>query len=228
MDRNEQRKLDMFTRVVEFGQARTTDFPAGSPGRALFDGLAGAIARMQSSSATQVTSQANARQGTHNKTELRETLLETLGRIQRTARALAVTQSGIARKFQIPKRLSDKTLVAVARSFAEQAAPMAADFRGLSMPAGFLDILAAQTDAFASSLGERKRAMFSQNGATRSIDEAVAQGMGLLTQIDAVVRNEYYQDKTALADWEQARRADRISRAGTANSGSGEGESAQK
>jgi hypothetical protein len=218
MNALENRQLEMFARVRDFGVARGGDFAAGTLGQELFTSLTQVVTSLETH-ATQQTSQRNeAKKSTASKTAAREALLTSLAALQRTARVLALSDPGLENSFRLPRKVTDQALLTAARAMAAKATPLSAEFIRHELPADFLPKLNAQIAALEDTITNRSEARSAQVTATASIGQTMEQGLALVQRLEVLVQNKYASEPQTLAAWETARR---VTKARTAAAAAG-------
>jgi hypothetical protein len=221
MNALENRQLEMFARVRDFGIARGSDFAAGTLGQELFTSLTQVVTNLESH-ATQQTSQRNeAKKSTASKTAAREALLASLAALQRTARVLALSDPGLENSFRLPRKMTDQALLTAARAMAATATPLNAQFVRHELPADFLTKLNAQITALEETITNRSDARSAQVTATASIGQLIEQGLALVQRLEVLVQNKYAAETQVLAAWETARRVTRPRTSAAAAGGAG-------
>ena len=224
-----RRKIEMMARGRDFGATYKSAFEANSRAARLFDDLGTIIAELRDKSSNQASAFTSSRGVTTSRTLAREVLLEEMESIQLTARALGVTRPGLEDKFRITRSSSDQALLATARAFAKDAAPLKAEFIALEMPPDFLEHLQAAIDGLEAALTDKHSAQRSKAVASTSMENLLEQGMSTITQLHAVVNNKFRGDEAVLVAWKRAthlERAHHTSRAPAApvtDGGEGEG-----
>jgi len=212
MNSLETRRLEMLTRVRDFGVTHAAEFPAASLGGEQFAVVGQVVEELTRLATTQSTGAGAARQGSASRAEARDALREDLQAIARTARAMSLDVTGLENKFRLPRSGSDQSLLTSARAFAADAAPLKSDFIRHEMPADFLDDLNADIEAFERAVNSQNTGKGAQVTATAAIDAAVERGLNALQRLDAVVRNKFRNDPARLAAWESARHTPRLQR----------------
>lgn len=220
MNSQETRRLEMLTRVRDFGAARSALFPPASRGGQLLATIGAVVDELGSHSAVQTAKIADSREGTTSKAVARAALTEAIEAINLTARAISLTTPGMDDQFRLPRRHSDQALLAAARSFAEEALPLKAEFISREMPANFIEELNEDILTFEAAISARNLSTGSQVEATAAIDEAIDRGMRAAQELNAIVQNKLRQDKPALAAWTSARHVERQSGSGGSKTGS--------
>jgi hypothetical protein len=209
MKSTEARVIEMLIRVRQFGLTHASSFPAASSGAELLSVVAGAIENMEGHSADQSQHTRAARQQTRQKAAARHALRETMEAISRTARAMTRSTPGVQEKFRLPEDAREQSLLATARSFAADAEPLKDEFVRRGMPTTFLDDLRAQIQIVEQSLDGRAQKSAARVLATAAVAEAAESGRRAVRELDAVVRNVFSNDHSALAEWESASRVER-------------------
>ncbi|PYS92116.1 MAG: hypothetical protein DMF64_10025 [Acidobacteria bacterium] len=204
MKDTERHAYEMLVRVRDFGQARAADFPAATTGGGLFAALDTIVQELDGHAEAQTSNRSAAVQGTTGRAVARAALREDLEAINRTARAMAINNPGLADRFRLPRGNNDQTLLSTARAFASDAVPFKAEFIRHEMPAAFLDDLAADIADLEQAIADQNRSGDAHIAATQSIDTTLEHGLNLKRQLDAVVRNKYRADSATLAAWTSA------------------------
>lgn len=212
MKDSETRRLEMFIRVRQFGASHAAALPATERGGEVLAALDAVVAEMQSNAAAQDSGRREAKEGTALKAVARAALREDLEAISRTARAMSFTTPGLDDKFRLPRNAGDQACLAAARSFAADAAPLAAEFIRRGLPADFIADLNADIEAFDNSIGTRARKTGRHIAATASIDDAIERGTNAVRELDAIVRNIFRDDPATLAEWTSASHTERAPR----------------
>jgi hypothetical protein len=212
MDDIERRKYEMFLRVREFGARRAADFPDGSLGRQLLARLDTAIEELDMHTAAQTSGRGAAQEGTASKAAARDELRRDLEAISRTARAMALSTPGLENKFRAPRSVSDQALLATARAFAADALPLKIEFVRRGLPEDFLEDLSADIEAFEQAIAQTIQKREAQVSATAAIDGSIERGTNAVRELDAVARNKFDADPSALAAWLSASHTQRASR----------------
>ncbi len=219
MNALENRQLEMFARVRDFGVARAADFPAGTLGQELFAALTQVVTSLETHATSQTSQRNEAKKTTASKTAAREALLATLAALQRTARVLALSDPGLENSFRLPRKVTDQALLTAARAMAAKAAPLSVQFIRHEMPADFVAKLNAQIAALEETITTRVEARSAQVTATASIGQQIEQGLALVQRLEVVVQNKYASEPQTLAAWETARRVTKARTAAAAAGG---------
>jgi hypothetical protein len=204
------RRYEMLVRVKEFGVAHADLFPATALGGSLFAAVGAAIDNVTSHGTTQAH-RAAAGHATSAKAAARDRLRESLLKISRTARAVAVGTPELDGKFRVPRSRSDQRLVLAARAFVQEATPLRDLFVTHHLPATFLDDLAADITAFERVIQEHAEVKESRAAARAGISDALASGFAAVERLDAIVANALEHQHDMLAEWNCARHVSRIS-----------------
>ena len=202
----EKRSYDMFVRVRDFGANRGTDFPSTGLGGQLFAEVTAIVGELEHHATVQTTNAA--RLGSVSKTTARATLREDLRSINRTARAIAVVNPALKKKFALP-RAGDQTLLNGARSFAEQAEPLVAEFTKHELEPDFLVNLKKDIDVFQSAVTEQNHTKEARIQATASLDAVMERGFKAIQRLDAIVKNKYQKDSPSQLAWVSASHLER-------------------
>jgi hypothetical protein len=208
-------RLETFIRVRQFGATRDAAFPADSRGKEVLSEIDSAIADLEQHSMAQDSHRLGAKQGTSLLSATRESLHEDLARLRDTAHAAARTSPGLAEKFQLTGRMRDQELLARARNFAQQAETSKQEFLRRGMLPDFFAHLTADITAFEQLIDGRAKEEGERVAATAAIDGAIERGMAAVRELDAIVRNTFRDDPSALAEWTSASHVERAARAAT-------------
>jgi hypothetical protein len=205
----------MFVRVRDFGQAHTSDFSPTGLAHQQFTALATVITELDGHAAAESSGRGAARQGTETRAQARAALREDLEAINRTARAMADDVPGIDDKFRLPRGTNDKNLLNAARAFKADATPLKAQFIAHEMPADFLEDLQADIDALEAAISNQGSGIGNHVAASAAIDDTINRGSDLVRKLDAMVRNKYSNNPSALAEWTSASHTERAPRRST-------------
>lgn len=197
----ERRKLEKFERQEAFMIDSAADFPKPSPGDTGAMVNKAIVTEMRGLAAQQISGSSSAAQNIGNKDEALDELYQIIRNINRAANAFEDEIPGSNVQFRLPRNRSQQNLLATARSFHENAAPLAAKFIEYGLEADFLadlqnlinEIDAAGTNA--DSGGEQQAA------ATAGLIDAARRGMNNSRKLDAIVRIKYQNNPQKLAAW---------------------------
>ena len=206
MKRYTTRQYETFMRLRGYAAEHATMFPAGSLGAQALRELEAVV--------TEITSQEVARRGAkgegrHTRVEARAALVRTLNRMRQTAQLLAVEEPRAGDSFLPSRRLpvlNDRALLQTARSFAVDAAPLAAGFIRHGMPETFAADLQAEIDELASALDRRQQRRVTTGEAHSRIRAAIDRGQLAARRLDAYLANTLEHDDPLLAAWKGIRR----------------------
>ena len=212
MNSLETRRLEMLTRVRDFGATHAAEFPPTSFGGEQFAAVGQVVEELTRLATAQSSGAGSARLGSANRAASREELRDDLQAIARTARAMSLDVPGLEDKFRLPRSGSDQALLTTARVFAADAAPLKAEFVRHELPADFLEDLNRDIEAFERAVNSQNTGKGAQVTATAAIDAAVERGMNAVQRLDAVVRNKFRDDPARLAAWESAKHTPRVQR----------------
>ena len=210
-------KLEMMMRVRDFYATLTSVFPADSKAGQLIKELAEFITRQEALSTDQVSGSNSARGVSTSVTLAREAVLDDLAGISRTARALAITTPGLEKKFRLPRKTRDQEVLASARAFLRDAAPLKAQFIALEMPANFLEVLEAHIATFQAALTERHTTQHSKATTIKQMDSMLDHGIAIVHQLDAIMKNKFHNDHAVLLAWKRACRIEKTRSAGSSS-----------
>lgn len=211
MKDSETRCLEMFLRVRQFGVAHAASFAEGSVGREMCTELDAVLAELEQHATAQASGKSASREGTSLKSVAQHSLQHSLAALRDTAREMSRTAPGLAEKFRLPRSASGQEWLSLARSFAEEAAPLQAELARWGLPPNFLAELNAQIAAYEQSFNARAQKTGERVAATAAIDAAIERGMNAVRALDAVVRNTFRDDPAALAEWTSASHVERQS-----------------
>lgn len=212
MTDNQERKLDKFGRVSVFMSDNTTDFPLNSPGDRTRKELGALVSEIQALAAEQISGMDDKAQAFANLERDRDALDDDLEKINLAARAMADEAAGIENKFRLPRKPSDATLLATARSFLADAVPHEAMFVEYGLAADFLADLQADINAFEQSSAAADSATEAHSGATGALAAAFRQGIKLSGKLNSIVKIKYRDNAGKLASWTVASHLERAAR----------------
>ena len=208
------RQCQVFTNVCEFAAIHPDVYPPESRGRQLVTELEAVVRDVANCTVTQ-TSEIGSTRGMTPKAQARKTLRESLTTMAATARGIAVTVPEIHTKFRLPGNLSDAELRNAARTFINNAAPLADVFVSFGLPPTFMEDLTAQVNAFERAAADHKNHQTAHIAATSEIGKLCEKGRAILHQLDPVTLNSLGGNTLLTARWNCSRRADKRTAART-------------
>jgi len=211
MNSLEIRRYQMLTRVRDFGQSHSDSFPPSSYGSELFAAVNTAVSELKEQGVLQYSSKNATRQNTAMKMALGAKLRKEMSAISQTARTIGFELRGIEERFRMPRSKNYMMLLSTARSFASEAAPLAAEFIKREMPANFLDQFNTSIELFEKAIMDRVGNTAAQIEATATINQVIQEAMKAVRRLDVVVRNKFRSDPATLAAWMSAKHTERAS-----------------
>lgn len=209
MTDNQERKDDKFKRENVFMSDNAADFPLNSPGDKIAKQQTTLIAEIQTLAAEQISGYDDKAQAFANLEAARDNVDEDLEQINLAAIALADDIPGIDSKFRLPRKPSDETLLATARSFHADAAPHAEKFVECGLDAVFLADLQADIDAFEQAAAAADSAAAGHAGATSMLADAFKRGMVMSRKLNSIVKIKYRDNAGKLGAWTVASHLER-------------------
>lgn len=209
MNDRDTRKLEMFTRVRHFCVEHAADFAPNTFGNQLLVRIDQLVDELDNHGARQVSSQTSSKQGTTTRAQARADLRDTLEALNRSAKAMADEVGGIDDKFRLPRVNNDQILLTAARAFAADAEQYQEQFIAREHGANFLEDLNDDIGALESAINEQSSGRSHGAGAGAAIDDTIEQGMSLVRNLDAVVRNKYRNNADIVAQWTSASHLER-------------------
>jgi hypothetical protein len=198
----------MFLRVRRFGVENADRFPASTSGGQFLAELDHIIADFAGGMAGQIAGAQ--RSASDTKARTRQALRTDLDVIARTARSLEPDIPELRGKFPRSNSLSDMDLIALARAYAGYATPWRDQFVAHALPENFLEDLLADIANFEAAVERKSAATGNRSAAVRTLDELAGRGAGIVTRLDAIVRNTFRGNEGKLAEWKRARTLDKI------------------
>jgi hypothetical protein len=206
------RRLETFIRSRAFTTARTDAIKTASRGNEVLAQLDAAIADLETHATAQASGARAGKERTTQRSAAFAALREDLEAINRTARAIAFSMLGLDDKFRLPRNASVQVWLAAARSFAQDAEPLKAEFVHRGLPDDFIDDLKADIGELEQSINRQAQDKGARIAATAAIDDAIERGMNALVELDVIVRNKFRNDPAALAEWTSASHVERTPR----------------
>lgn len=218
MDTLETKRQEMFIRVREYGTQFNASFPTGSYGAGLFEKLGEVVEGLKAHALDQSKGLSSVRESSASKAAARDELLRRLDAISRTARVIAYNIPGLENKFRMPRGIGDQALLIKARNFASDAEPLKAEFTKRGLPTSFIEDLNELINDFDAAINQKVQHRGKQVAATAAIDELIERGIRIVRELDALVRNIFSNDGSALAAWESASHVEKPTRRGKSKS----------
>jgi hypothetical protein len=217
MNDSEKRTLDMFRRVRDFFAVHEALFPLGTLGRDLFNVIVGIVNDLEGQTVAESGGRSSARQGTVSKAVAKAAILEDLGILRRTARAMAFATPGLEEKFRIPHNPDDEDVRTITRAALAAAEPFKAEFLRREVQERVFQDMEANLAAFDAATTEQNMRKEESHTAAASIDATIDLGMDTLRQLDPIVRNKLHNNTATLAAWLSARHIERAPRRNNSN-----------
>lgn len=215
MNDAETRRYEMFINVRELGNAQQARFPASTLANELFTRLRTLIGNIEMQDSTLSSGKRTASQGGKTKAVARDELMHRLEAIRRTARSMAITTPGLDNKFRLPSKLKDQELLSTARSFAADAAPLESEFIRRGLPQTFLADLTGDIADFEQAINQKIKGRKTHVAANAAIDDLIAEGMSIVRELDAIMRNTFAEEPATLAAWLSASHVERAPKSGS-------------
>jgi hypothetical protein len=212
MDTLDTKRQEMFIRAHEYGVQYASTFPAGSYGALLLGKLGEVVDGLNSHALDQSKGRSSVRESSGSKAAARDELVRRMEAVTRTARVMAFTMPGLEDKFRLSRSVGDQSLMRLARTFADDAAPLKAEFIMRGLPTDFIEELREAADNFAAAINRRAQGRGKHVAATAAIDDFIERGLHVVRELDALVRNTFASDPSALAAWESASHVERPAR----------------
>lgn len=212
MDTLDTKRLEMFIRVQEYASQYPAAFAAGSYGAGLLGKLGGVVGGLRAQALDQSKGRSSVRESSGSKAAARDELTRRMEAITRTARVMAFDVPGLEDKFRLARGVADQSLLLLARTFADDAEPLKAEFVKRGLAADFVEELREAAAAFDDAINRKSQGRGKHVAATAAIDGLVERGVRHVREIDALVRNTFAADPSALAAWESASHVERPAR----------------
>jgi len=210
MKSSEMSKLDMFTRIRDFGATHVSAFPGASLGGRLFAEINTVIETLTAQAVAQSSGLHAAQQSTDGKSAARKALEDQLEIIARTARTMALDLPGVDNKFRLPRSKAAQALLIAAQTFRADAEPLRAKFIEQEMPEDFLETLDTLIANFEQVVIAGHQSAAAHIAASAAIAAAIERGMTAARKLDSIVRNKFKDDQGTLAAWKSARHIEKV------------------
>lgn len=209
MDDKQRRRYERLARSGDYFDANPNIFPAGSRGAQALARLKAATDEVLNLDASRETASRASKQGTLSKRDARERLFKSVAAISRTSDVISLDDPTFKGKYRLPRsNVNDQELLAVARSFAQNAQADKNSFIEYDLSADFLDTHNAAIEDFEQAVNQQNEGSATRKGARASIDDALTRAEQELERCDTALRNKV-KDAGTLAAWESARRLER-------------------
>ena len=203
-----RRRRDTFIGMKAYRVEFPEDFPANSDEAEQMDEIETVLALIEQYGGEQASGLGEMRFTYNTKGIARENLREWLEDIETAAQTLAYKITGIDLIFRIPRNLADAQMLALARSFAEQAVQYRAEL-GKRLGADFIDRLLAAITAFEQSLIPAESASEAKVEATAKLGEAVRRGMIARRILDGIMKIKLKNNPSRKRAWDSASHIER-------------------
>lgn len=208
MNINVRRRKDTFIGMKAYRDEFPADFPAESDEAEQMGEIETVLGLIEQYGGDQALNSGNARFLYNAKGIARENLREDLEDFETAAKIMAYKIPGVDLIFRVPNDISDAAMLALARSFAEQAPNYSADFVK-RLGANHLTNLQTAIDAFENSLTHPRAATESQVEATAQLGEAVRRGMIARRILLGLMKLKYKTNPVRMRAWLSASHLER-------------------
>lgn len=212
MNNRETKEHETYLRVRECGTAHASQIPADSYAAELFARLGQSLAKLETHATTQSSSKRAVAESGASKNASRSKLRAKCDAVRRTAKSMDRTMPGVAEKFRIPVRLKDQDLLALARGFAADSAPLKAEFIKRGLPADFREDLLAAAVEFEQAVSRKMQSKESRISSTATVKGFFKECRENVRELDPIMRNLFADDAAVLAAWESASHMERAPR----------------
>jgi hypothetical protein len=209
MQDTDTKRFEMFLRVREFGTERDAEFPPTSFAGERLATLGEIINGLETHASAQFSGLSGSRQGGASKSAALDEVVRDMEAINRTARSMALTIPGLDDKFRMPRNRTHQAVIAAARAFHADATPLRDEFVRRGLPADFLTDLESDINAFEEANTSKIQSRETHVAATAAIEELIENGMRIVRELDAVMRNLYANSPSNLAAWLSASHVER-------------------
>jgi hypothetical protein len=212
MQDTEIRRLEMFTRVRDFGASNSVAFQSSVAAKDRFATINSIVNELSAHAMKKDASDNASKRGSTARAILRDELREDMMAISRTARVMKINEAQFEDKFRMPPRTTDQALLTAARNFAAETAPFSSDFTGYDLSADFLEEFNNTIKLFEKAIVDQNLGVENRVIASAAIDDTIERGMETVRELDAIVRNRFKNDSTILAAWARAKHTERAPR----------------
>jgi hypothetical protein len=193
-------------RVDLFMDGSAEDFPANSKGGALAASFKEELSNLNALAVARSAGTSKRQQGTAGRRGAREALRQLVEAVADTAKSAARERPDIRGIFDLAgKDRSDQTLVAIARAFADAAAPLVGLFVEYGLPATLVNDLRAGADSLEHNISLQAEGAGAGVNTTASAEETYQRLADLIERLDPIVRNRYRGNQVKTNAWERAR-----------------------
>jgi len=189
----------MLLRVRDFGKAHPELFPESLAGFKALTAVISAIEKIESLTTERLTA---VRQTRRDQAARRAVILDRMRSIARTSRRV-IGPAGAPLRLRMPRKQSDLSVVAEARTHLADAEAYHDQFVSLGLPDGCVTDLRQALDAFEGALADRRLGRGGVMRVESGIHDALTKGADAAQTLDLVVRNRIVDDPGLLAEWER-------------------------
>jgi hypothetical protein len=214
MNDTQRRRFERGSRVDAFMTSNAADFPATGKGGEAAARLKAELARVASLDVAKATAAGTRQRSSTGRRDLRESLRAQVAAVCDTADVIGLDHPEVKGLFPRTRAdNSDQTLIAVARSYAETAAPLKARFVEYELASDFVERLKADADGLEGQIGQQTEGTGARVNTNASIEDALGRVDDTVERLEVVVGNKYRDDPARLAAWESATHLERAPRA---------------
>jgi hypothetical protein len=198
----QRKQYDVFLKVRDFGKQHASLFPASSTAGKAFATICKALMVIDRDSSKKEVSRQQSRDACK---AAKRDLLQRLIAIAPTARRATRVDGTTRAVFQVPRDRSNKSLLEGARRFVEAGTPVSHQWAELGLPKDTLANLQRSIDSLERTLAERSQGRNGAKSAGVRVQQAFAQALDALHDLDVIVVNTLADDAATLAVWQTSR-----------------------
>lgn len=196
MDDRTRRVYEMFIRVLEFMMVSATDFQTVSFVAATVAALKTESDNLAASASETLTTTAAAKDSTISRSDARDDLRHALEDFAETWKSLLDEVSGAENKFRLTHG-NNPNLIALGKSFANEAEQLKTIFTEHGLPTEFIAVLRAKTQAVDRAQSTRSERV----GTNAAFGEPLRKGKMLVGKLAPAVKRRYRDDSQKFAQW---------------------------
>jgi len=198
-----KRVYEMLVRVLAFWTTYRDLIGKDSLADQLFQQLDAACQKLAKHGTLQASGKAAVRLSAGERAAARQSLVNQLETICRTAVGMGLKQ------FWMPRERSDQAFVQAGETFPERLMPLKKQFVENHLPENFIENLVAATETLNRSLKDEAFSMGKQLAATSTIDQVQSEALSTLSRLDPILENQLSGNPPVRSVWDSARRVER-------------------
>lgn len=209
MPSREKREQEKVIKSDDFTQENNGDFAANAFATAQFAALHAKRDEIAAEQETKISADGGARQNYEIAAEAEDKLDQITEEVADFAASMTDEFPALEEKFRKPRGSSRRNKIAVARTFAADAAEFKASFIERGLDADFIEKLTTRAANLELALSKAISETAKRVGAVSRRPQLIREALKIIKSVDPIIRKRYQSDPAKLAAWKFATHVER-------------------